>query len=120
MKDLGRKLFCLRTLHGYTQVHVAKQIGVSATIYVGIEKNASSIPVSRLGSIAALYGLSLEHLFSFSEKDLMDLIKGRVPAIMQDQYLPQLLSKVDAMNKLLWQLVQHTFSMTQKNRGKPD
>jgi Predicted transcriptional regulators len=120
MKDLGRKLFCLRALHGYTQAYVAKQIGVSTTIYVGIEKDASAIPVKRLGSIAALYDLTLENMFAFNERDLVDLIKGRIPAILQEEFLPQMVSKLDSMNKLLCQLVQHSIYLLKNKGQKPD
>lgn len=116
MKDLSRKLYCLRALHQYTQAYVASRIGVSPTIYVGIEKDASGMSVKRLESIAALYDLTLENLFAFNEKDLIDLIKGRTPGIVQEEFLPQLLSKLDAMNKLLCQLVQHSLYQLQ-NKG---
>ena len=120
MKDLGRKLFCLRVLHGYTQAHVAKQIGVSTTIYLGIEKDASNIPVKRLGNIMALYDLTLENFFAFNEKDFIDLLKGKIPAILQEQFLPQLVAKLDAINKLLCQLVQHALSQLRDKGSKPD
>jgi DNA-binding XRE family transcriptional regulator len=105
MKDLSKKLYLLRVLHQYTQNHVAKQIGVSPTIYVGIEKDASTVAVKRLECIVALYGLTLENLFAFSESDLM---KGKTPATVQEEFLPLLVSKLDAINKLLCQLVQHS------------
>lgn len=113
MKDLSKKLYLLRVLHQYTQKGVADEIGVSPTIYVGIEKDASGIPIKRLERIVAVYGLTLENLFSFEEKDLIDLMKGKTPGILQEDFAPQLLAQLDAMHKLLCQLVHHSFLQMQ-------
>ncbi|WP_173003101.1 helix-turn-helix transcriptional regulator [Chitinophaga sp. SYP-B3965] len=108
MKDLSKKLFLLRALHQLTQKGVADEIGVSTTIYGGLEKDASSIPIKRLERIVAIYGLTLENLFAFDEKDLIALMKGKTPNSLLEEFLPELVSKMDAINKLLCQLVQHS------------
>lgn len=120
MKDLSKKLYLLRVLHQYTQHYVAKEIGVSPTIYVGIEKDASGTAVKRLENIVALYGLTLENLFAFNENDLTDLMKGKTPATVQGEFLPLLLGRLDAINKLLCQLVQHSYEqMKIQMRNRP-
>jgi hypothetical protein len=87
---------------------VAKKIGISPTIYLGLEKDASGIPIKRLERIVAIYGLTLENLFAFDEKDLIALMKGKTPNSLLEEFLPELVSKMDAINKLLCQLVQHS------------
>lgn len=113
MKDLGTKLFYLRTLAKWTQEHVAKKIGVSKTIYLGFERNASNITIARLNKIISLYGITLADFFAFSEADVNAFIKGKTPVAVKREFFPQFLAAIEVMNKLLCQLLQQSSLQTQ-------
>ena len=108
MKDVGTKLFYLRTLAKWTQEYVADKIGVSKTIYLGIEKNASRITIERLESIISLYGITMEKFFSFSVADVNALVRGETPGAIKGEFAPQMLASLEVISKLLAQMMQHS------------
>lgn len=114
MKDVSTKLFYLRTIAKWTQEHVANKIGVSKTIYLGIEKNASRITIERLESIISLYGITMEKFFSFSVADVNAFIKGEMPGAIKREFIPQVLASLEVISKLLAQLVQHSLQDQKK------
>lgn len=121
MKDLHTKLFYLRTLANWTQEHVANKIGVSKTIYLEIEKNASRTTIERLNRIVSLYGITLENFFSFRIADIYALIKGEAPDAMKMEFAPQVLASLDAIIKLLHHLAHLSLRDLKKHTdGKRD
>ncbi|WP_157986377.1 helix-turn-helix domain-containing protein [Chitinophaga alhagiae] len=108
MKEISRKLYILRILHNYTQNYIAEQLNIAGSTYVSMEQGLSNIHYGRLESILAIYNLSTRNFFSFSEEDLLNVIRGKC-VIMQDDdspMYPYVITKLEAIIKLLVQLLQ--------------
>lgn len=105
MTTIGKKFFYIRMLHGYTQEYVARQAGISPTSYVQLEAGRmKSLQIKPVENILALYGLTIEHFFSFTPADLLGLIKGE-RKIPDEQHLREMTVRMEAMYQLLFQLV---------------
>jgi transcriptional regulator with XRE-family HTH domain len=75
MNDISRKIHLLRILHNYTQVYVAGKLDISPSAYISIEQDATNITVKRLNSILEIYNISLLDFFSFTEDDVMNVLR---------------------------------------------
>lgn len=107
MSDVNKKIYLLRILHNYTQAYVADQLDISSSAYIAIEQGGSNISICRLEAIIGIYGITLLDFFSFSEDDLMAVLRrGDVPQEVKPIY-GQLISKLESLNKILFQLVEH-------------
>lgn len=61
---LSHNLKCLRKLHRFSQLQVAKRIGIDRNTYRGYEKGARYAPSWVIMKLAALYGVQVETLYS--------------------------------------------------------
>lgn len=118
MEDLGKKLFYLRTAARYSQEYVAKQIGVSTTVYGAIEKNTAPITIERLSQILALYNLTLASFFAVRECDLVNFMKGETPAFTKWEFLPELFKRLDAIITLLQMLLKNSLITLQNQNNQ--
>lgn len=73
---LGEKLKALREQQGYTQIDIAKRLGVSPATYNRYEKNVHTPDIEMLIRIASIFEVSLDSLCGNSvkkKKDVADL-----------------------------------------------
>jgi len=66
-KNLASYLKELRENAGFTQDHVAKEIGVSRPTYIQIEKNERELTVSEAKKLAMLFGISVDDFLQAKE-----------------------------------------------------
>lgn len=114
MKEISRKLYIIRILHNLTQTYVAEQLGISPSTYVSIEQGLTNIHYTRLESILAIYKLTLHNFFAFTEEDILSVVKGKstiTPHVDPSMY-PRLVTKLEALNKVLFQLLQRHMEQT--------
>ncbi len=108
MKEIGRKLYLLRILYNFTQSYVAEQLNIACSTYVSMEQGLSNMHYGRLESILAIYNLSMQNFFSFTEEDLLNVIRGKC-VILKDEdtpLYPYVITKLEAIIKLMAQLLQ--------------
>jgi len=55
LEALKKTLKALRDMYGYTQAHVAAELGISRSQYTAIETGRSSLSYDHLCSLAKLY-----------------------------------------------------------------
>ncbi|MBI5219756.1 MAG: helix-turn-helix transcriptional regulator [Bacteroidia bacterium] len=67
IKELGKKIWLMRTINGLSQENIAGEIGISATAWSKIERGETNVPFTRLVQIAAYFGLSVVELLEKSE-----------------------------------------------------
>lgn len=110
MKEVGRKLFILRTLHNYTQSYIAEKLNISGSTYLAMEQGFSNIHYNRLESILAIYNMSLNDFFSFTEADILNLVtgKGVVHPNVESPGSSRLVMKLETLNSVLLQLLEMT------------
>lgn len=93
MLDLGTILSNARKCHGYSQMYVAKQTGISQANIVKYEKNLVRTPQKRvLKKFADFYHMPLARLLVYAYPDITD----RVP-----KQIYEMLEKPDAIPFLM-------------------
>ncbi|MBO9153072.1 helix-turn-helix transcriptional regulator [Chitinophaga sp. GCM10012297] len=113
---IGKKFFYIRMLHGFTQEYVARKAGISTTSYIDLEAGrVKNLAVKRIENILALYGLTVEHFFSFGPDDLLKLIKGEI-SISGEKHLREMTIRIEAMYQLLFHLVDKLSASRVGNR----
>ena len=68
MVELGTKLRELRTQNEWTQVYVAKKIGVTSSVVSAYEHGSRQPSYEALIKLASLYGVSTDYLLGVSPK----------------------------------------------------
>lgn len=68
MVELGTKLRELRTQNDWTQVYVAKKIGVTSSVVSAYESGIRQPSYEALIKLASLYGVSTDYLLGVSSK----------------------------------------------------
>lgn len=110
MKEIGRKLFILRTLHNYTQNYVAEKLNISGSTYLAMEQGFTNIHYNRLESLLAIYNMTLNDFFSFTEEDILNLVtgKGLARPNIESPAWSRLVMKLETFNSVLLQLLEMT------------
>ena len=73
-QELGRKIKALRTARGMTQDTLAAAIGVSPQAVSKWENGATAPDISLLPGISVAFGVTIDELFSLSDKEHLDRI----------------------------------------------
>lgn len=68
MVELGTKLRELRTQNDWTQVYVAKKIGVTSSVVSAYENGVRQPSYEALIKLASLYGVSTDYLLGISPR----------------------------------------------------
>lgn len=115
-------MFLLRTLHNYTQQYVAEQLNIAPSTYVSMEQGVVNISYARLEAILAIYNQTLQTFFAFTVQDVLDVVNGKsvVSKKQEAATCPGVMAKMEALNKLLLQLLQvyiERFKDTPKHWG---
>src|SRR5688572_20625437 len=110
MKEVGRKLFILRTLHNYTQSYVAEKLNISGSTYLAMEQGFANIHYNRLESILAIYNMTLNDFFSFTEEDILNVVTGKSVAKPDKESTgsSRIIMKLETLNSVLLQLLEMT------------
>jgi transcriptional regulator with XRE-family HTH domain len=108
MKEIGRKLYLLRILHNYTQNYIAEQVDISGSTYIAIEQGLGNVHYARLASILGIYDLTINNFFSFTEQDILDVVRGQsvISQNMEHLIYSRVIAKLEALNQVLCQTVQ--------------
>ena len=69
---IGKKIKQLRELRNYTQVHLAKEMGLSVGGYNKIETDKTDVTVRRLSQIAKVLETDLPTILSFEARQIFN------------------------------------------------
>ena len=70
--SIGKKIKQLRELRNYTQVHLAKEMGLSVGGYNKIETDKTDITLKRLDQIAKILDTDLPTILNFEERQVFN------------------------------------------------
>jgi transcriptional regulator with XRE-family HTH domain len=65
-KDLGERLRKMRSRANFTQLQVAKQLGVSQQVYASYEVGRLRLPITLLPDLATIFKASVEELLGLA------------------------------------------------------
>ena len=108
-----KEIYLLRVLHNLTQHYMAEQLNVSSSTYVSMESGATNMHCNRLDSILSIFNLSPAQFFAFSEEDILNVVRGHSVVVpnAEPSIYPRIISKLEALNMLLFQLLEMKFDL---------
>lgn len=101
-KELGTRIRAYRKELGFTQLQLAKILGISQQHMGSFENGIRKIPASMLPTLTELFGISLETLYGQEEKD-KPAKRGPTPKLLQQ--VEQLASLPKSKQKFVMEML---------------
>ncbi len=117
---IGEKLRKIRDFYGYTQQHIADEIGISPSQYSKYEKDETPLTLETLERICSIYKLTQVDVLSWDERNFFNITGNNIGnGIVQQQMvsddsstkiliaqLQEEISHLKSENKKLWDLIE--------------
>ncbi len=119
---IGEKLRKIRDFYGYTQQHVADEIGISPSQYCKYEKDETPVTLETLEKICTVYKMTQVDILSWDERNVFNFMgtnTGNNGGVVHQQtvsddtttkilivQLQEEISHLKSENKRLWDLIE--------------
>jgi transcriptional regulator with XRE-family HTH domain len=119
---IGEKLRKIRDFYGYTQQHIADEIGMSPSQYCKYEKDETPVTLETLEKICSIYKLTQVDVLSWDERNVFNITGNSIvtgggyvhqQTVSDDSstkilitQLQEEISHLKSENKKLWELIE--------------